>query len=181
MNGGRLVRFVYGGDEWRDQFIRRPGGIMRVREAAPARIAAGADAGLDGTGRWRALVERTPQFDRVLSLSPTAGDTAWLEAIAALAARASAAKRRLFCFTSEQQASQLRDRGFEIVDGYLTALIANEAILRAACTAGRGAPGSSDALPSQMLMSEALTSQALADTASPWCLGGWSVRNGDRM
>ena len=177
-NGGRLVRFVYEDDEWRDQFIQRPSGIMRVRGAVPTRaqqvrtrswIARARGARWWSARRssiaccrchFRARV-RTRQnragirsaerrgrhhcgnvaAGQIAAEAPAAGDTVWLAAIATLAARASAAGRRLFCFTSEaHQASQLRDSGFEIVDGYLTALIANEAILRAACTAGGGSP-----------------------------------------
>lgn len=160
--GAPPVRFVYSGEEWRDQFTARPGGVMHVRSD---------DA---NAASWNALVERTPQFDRVWSLaaSPSASasdraEAAWADAIPALATRAAAANRRVFCFTSSpHRASQLRERGFEIIDGYLTAMIANEAKF---CDAF----GASSA--------QGLTSQALADPASPWFLGEWYVVNGDRM
>jgi hypothetical protein len=187
MNGGGgapPVCFVYDDEEWRDQFILRPGGIMREGSDSSDR------PGLPGLLGWHALIERTPQFDRVLSLtdspsdSPgTPGDAAWSDAIPALATRAAAANRRLFCFTSApHRAAQLRGRGFEIIDGYITALIANEAMLRAAFEA---APPETQQTPetltSKALASQAPTSQVLADPASPWFLGEWFVNNGDRM
>ena len=114
-------------------------------------------------------------------------DSAWDAAIGALEARAAAAGRRLFCFTSRAaQASRLRERGFEIVNGYLTALIANETVLRSALAPGSPvsgalAPGARVPEASASHALDALSSQALADAASPWYLGGWSVQNGDRM
>lgn len=159
------VHLVYTPDEWRDQFVRRPNPVTRVRSA----------------DQWSALVERTASFDRVLSLtlsaSPEQDDAAWADAIAVLDARAAAAGRRVFVYTTdERQASAARDRGFEIVDGYVSALVSNGASLRAAFAPGAG--GNGDALPLAPASSE---SQALADPASPWYLGRWSVRNGDRM
>jgi hypothetical protein len=190
MNGGRgtpPVRFVYDDEEWRDQFILRPDGIMREQNDSPDRSDRPARPG------WHALIERTPQFDRVLSLTDSPSDSrgapedvAWPDAIPALATRAAAANRRLFCFTSmPHRAAQLRERGFEIIDGYLTALIANEAVLRAALEAvpprTPQAQETPRTLASQALTSQALTSQTLADPASPWFLGEWFVNNGDRM
>jgi len=157
------VRLVYTADEWRDQFVRRPDPVTRVRSA----------------NQWSALVERTPAFDRVLSLTlsdPSVPDAAWADAVGVLDARAAAAGRRLFVYTTdERQASVARSRGFEIVDGYVSALVANGAILRAACA---GANGSGEDLPPAPSPS---ASHTLADPDSPWYLGRLFVRNGDRM
>ena len=131
--------------------------------------------------RWSALVERTPDFDRVLSLTVAGSSTpeagAWADVILALDARAAAAGRRVFCYTTQPaQASALRERGFEIIDGYMSVLIANEAVVRSACgNAGGGGGAGGDG--------ESLTASphALAEPESPWYLGQWIVRNGDRM
>jgi hypothetical protein len=186
------ARLIYTADEFRDQFIRRPNPVMRVRSAATVR--AGAQAGSDHQQiSWSALVERTPAFDRVLSLTfstPSVPSVdAWADAIEVLDARAAAAGRRVFCYTTQpEQAEALRDRGFEIVDGYISALVANEAILRSACAAGRGerltaAPSAepTSELATSAASSSRSSSHALAEPASPWYLGRWFVRNGDRM
>jgi hypothetical protein len=158
------VRLIYTADEWRDQFERRPNAVMRV---------------LGESRRWSALVDRTPAFDRVLSLTvaksstPEADgrDDAWADAIVALDARAAAAGRHVFCYTTQsEQASALRERGFEIIDGYMSVLAANEAVVRSACARTGGGRESLSA-----------SSHALAEPASPWYLGAWAVRNGDRM
>jgi hypothetical protein len=164
---GDTVRLVYTADEWRDQFVRRPNPVTRVRSG----------------NQWSALVERTAAFDRVLSLTlselSAQDDAAWADAVGVLDARAAAAGRRVFVYTTdERQASAARDRGFEIVDGYVSALVANGASLRAAFAAGAAADGNGDALP---LAPSSSASHALADPASPWYLGRWFVRNGDRM
>lgn len=165
------VRLVYTAGEWRDQFVRRPNPVTRVR----------------GADRWSALVERTASFDRVLSLTcspastPEGDDSIWADAVGVLDARAVAAGRRVFVYTTnERHAAAARDRGFEIVDGWVSALVANEASLRAAITADSDANGSRDALRSAPAPSSS-ASHALADPASPWFLGRWFVRNGDRM
>ena len=157
------VRLIYSADEWRDQFLLRPNGVMRVRSESR---------------RWSALVERTPDFDRVLSLTVAGSSTpeagAWADVIVALDARAAAAGRRVFCYTTQPaQASALRERGFEIIDGYMSVLIANEAVVRSACGNAGGAGGGGE--------SPTASPHALAEPESPWYLGQWIVRNGDRM
>lgn len=150
-----FVSFTYAGEEWRDQFLRRPSQVALV----------------SGADRWRALVERAPLFDRLLALAirPDQADTpVRAEAIRTLSARASSAGRRLFSFSSDaRHTARLSSLGFESVGGALTALIADAAVLRAALAVDPAV--------------EEATSLALADPASPWFLGGWSVQNGDRM
>lgn len=163
------VRLVYTADEWRDQFLRRPNPVTRVLSRG------------NQQSPWSALVERTAAFDRVLSLTfsePSGSDDdAWVDAIAVLDARAAAAGRRVFIYTTdERQAAAARSRGFEIIDGYVSALVANQAILRAVYAAGGNGHGKE--LPPAPSPS---TSHLLADPASPWYLGRLFVRNGDRM
>lgn len=152
------TRLVYTSDEWRDQFIARPLDVLHVQG--------------DGEKSWQALIERAPLFDRVLTLTAT-DETAWLDAIDALENQAAAAGRRLFLFTmSQDRAAALAARDFEIVDGWLTVLVADEHILRSGLdlqSAGRPSPN------------WPLASQALADSATPWCLNGWFIEHGDRM
>lgn len=154
-----LTQFLYTDREWRAQFLDRPAAPVRVRDA--------------GAHRWAALVDRASLFDRVLAVAPAHDDGACLDAISALTARARAAGRRLFTFTTTaSRAASLRERGFDLIDGWLTALVADEAALRQARGPDPGAPASSW---------PPLVSGALTDRTSPWYLGDWFVQNGDRM
>jgi ribosomal protein S18 acetylase RimI-like enzyme len=99
------VSFAYTAEEWRGQFVDRPGALRVIEDRA----------------RWTAVVEHAGAFERLHALHVERG--AWPEAIDALAARALQHGRQLFVFTaSAAEAVILRDRGFAIVDGFLTAL-----------------------------------------------------------
>jgi GNAT superfamily N-acetyltransferase len=99
------VSFAYTAEEWRGQFVNRPGNV-RVIEAPD---------------RWTAVVEHAGVFDRLHALRVQQGS--WLEAIDALTALAFQRGRQLFVFTAATvDAASLADRGFEIVHGFLTAL-----------------------------------------------------------
>lgn len=89
--------FVYTPSEWREQFLERPGTIecVGVRDS------------------WRAIVERSGDFDRVHAVSDTA-------ALPALAARAHGAGRRLFWFATERPSF-----ASEWTDGFLYVLPAS--------------------------------------------------------
>ncbi len=153
------IRFVYTGNEWRDQFIARPHAVLHAQSE-------------DGKS-WRALIERTPLFDRVLMLTTAADETAWLDAIDALQNHAAAANRRLFLFTmSRDYATALAARDFEIVHGWMTVLVADEHLLRSSLDLGP-----SPRLPSD----QPLASEALADPALSRCLDDWFIEHGDRM
>ncbi len=155
----RGTRLVYTNSEWHDQFIARPLEVLHAQG--------------DGGASWQALIERTPDFDRVLTLSTEADRTAWLNAIDALESQAAAANRRLFLFTmSRDRAAALVMRGFEIVDGWLTVLVADEQLLR------NGLDLQSASRPSP---DWPLASQALADPATRWCLDDWFIEHADRM
>lgn len=94
--------FRYTPAEWTAQFVSRPGDV---------RVLAGE--------HWRAVVERTPAFDRVHALA--AGDRAI--ALRALGSRAQAENRQLFTFTTNPfEADALRSLGFTVIDGYLMAI-----------------------------------------------------------
>lgn len=99
------LSFAYTSEEWRGQFVERPGDV-RVLEAP---------------GRWTAIVEHAGAFERLHALRVERGS--WLHAIDALTARAFHSGRQLFVFTaSDLDAASLRSRGFEVVEGFLTAL-----------------------------------------------------------
>lgn len=87
--------FLYTPDQWRTQFLQRPHAHIEC---------------LGERGRWSAVVERTPQFDRVHAISRT-------DALPLLAARAHAQGRRLFWFTTRAPA-----KGCEWTDGFLASL-----------------------------------------------------------
>jgi hypothetical protein len=93
--------FVYDEAGWRAQFLARPG------------------AGVDCLGRdgdWAALVEPAAGFDRVHAATGP-------RAYAPLAARAHAAGRRLFVYTTEAATAQaLAGLGFEHTEGCLYVL-----------------------------------------------------------
>lgn len=153
------TRIVYTSSEWRDQFAARPLEVLHVQG--------------DGGKPWEALIERAPDFDRLLTLSAEADDAVWLDAIDVLECQAAAANRRLFLFTmSRERAIELAARDFEIVDGWLYVLVADEHLLRSGLDLKSASRPSPD---------WPLASQALADPASPWRLDGWSAEHGDRM
>lgn len=143
------ARFTYSGDEWIGQFVKRPGEISM----------------LEGSGRWQAVVERAAGFDRVHAIA--ADERGWPDAMASLASRAAASGRRAFAFTTRAvEAEALRERGFAIIDGFLTALVADRDALASALDSHRP-----DGVPHGML----------SDPGSPWFLGPWALQNGDRI
>lgn len=87
--------FLYTPDEWRMQFLRRPHAHIEC---------------LGHRGTWAAIVERTPQFDRVHAISRT-------DALPLLASRAHAQSRRLFWF-----ATRAPEMECEWTDGFLASL-----------------------------------------------------------
>jgi Acetyltransferase (GNAT) domain len=143
------TRFLYSAEEWAAQFVNRPGTVSV----------------LEGPGRWIAVVERTDTFDRVHALA--AAPAEWAGGIEALTARAAAAGRRLFLFTtSPAEADVLRRKRFAIVDGFLGVLAADAAALEHAF--GVPCPKSDLRAP-------------FSDPRSPWHLGRWALQSGDRM
>jgi len=86
--------FRYTPSEWRDQFLHRPQ----------------ADIECIGTDRWSAVVERTNDFDRVHAVDDD-------DALPHLAARAHAADRRLFWFSTRRPSFDC-----ECVPGFLGVL-----------------------------------------------------------
>jgi hypothetical protein len=143
------TRFLYSAEEWAAQFVNRPGTVCV----------------LEGPGRWLAVVERTDGFDRVHALA--AAPPEWTSGIDALMARAVAAGRRLFVFTtSPAEADMLRRKRFAIVDGFLGVLAADATALEHAFGV---------AYPQGELRG------LFSDPESPWHLGQWALQNGDRM
>src|SRR5205814_8616929 len=111
------------------------------------------------------VVERDDGFDRVHGLA--AAPAEWASGIDALMARAAAAGRRLFVFTtSPAEADMLRRKRFAIVDGFLGVLAANATALEHAF----GVPCPEDDVRGRF-----------SDPRSPWHLGPWALQNGDRM
>jgi len=96
--------FRYTIDEWQTQFLFRPHAQIEC-------------VGVDG--EWSALVERTPDFDRVHAISESMK-------LPSLAARAHAANRRLFCYvTRAADAEMLATHGFEWTEGFIPTLPAS--------------------------------------------------------
>lgn len=93
--------FLYAPDEWRLQFVDRPGAHIEC---------------LGRRGQWAAIVESAGDSDRVHALSDVA-------ALPVLASRAHARGRRLFCYTTVPAvARELAALGFECTDGFLATL-----------------------------------------------------------
>lgn len=104
-NDGPACTFAYTSEEWRGQFVERPGNVRL----------------LEVPGRWAAVVEYAGAFERLHALRVVAGT--FIDAIDALTAHARAHARQLFVFTtSPVDASTLRGRAFDITDGFLTEL-----------------------------------------------------------
>ncbi len=87
--------FLYTPDEWRMQFLQRPHAHIES---------------LGQRGAWSAIMERTPQFDRVHALSRT-------DALPLLATRAHAQGRRLFWY-----ATRTPETACEWTAGFLASL-----------------------------------------------------------
>jgi GNAT superfamily N-acetyltransferase len=138
----RFVRFHYPTTEaYRGQFLQRPAPVEARRYSSGI-----------------AIVELSGGTDRVLSYRSTASRAELLEEIAADAVLRG---RRLFLLSTCEGVP----RYLEGKQGFLTALVASEADLRAAL-------GLDTAVPS---------SSALADPLSPYYLGPWFIEAGDRM
>lgn len=99
-----FARFAYGDEEWRGQFVKRPGGV-RV---------------LGVRGSFAALVEEGPDRRVHALAAPPSGAGG---AHAALAADAARAGRATFAFTTRPAfAAELERLGFTIGGGFVTAL-----------------------------------------------------------
>jgi predicted N-acetyltransferase YhbS len=95
--------FAYADDEWREQFIERPGPVECVGRE----------------GEWIALVERSSAFDRLIALSAASSES-WRRAVAMLAASAHDRERRLFVYTSiAEERDWLAGNGFEVTAGFI--------------------------------------------------------------
>jgi Acetyltransferase (GNAT) domain len=87
------ARFVYTDDEWREQFLERPGRVEVIR----------------GPG-WSAAVEAAEGVDRIQAIQAADEDDAWRRVVAR--------GRSLFCFTTiPERAEALATCGFEIIPG----------------------------------------------------------------
>lgn len=112
----RTTCFVYDGDEWRQQFIDRPGPVECVGVV----------------DRWMALIEVTQAFDRILTLVMKEGSSR-PDALNALACRAAIHGRELFWFATTDAETEVPESRLSRVSGYVTALIANDAAFARAC------------------------------------------------
>jgi hypothetical protein len=143
--------FVYSVDEWRSQFLGRPGEIEFLR--------------VENIGL--AIIEKKGNFDRVLMLALEDGGSFGLS-IMALLKRALSMDRRLFLFTvSDLWALECIKLGFSHSSGYLTALAANKGALTQVYAEGSRLPEG--------------INKAIHIPDSDWYIGPWDIHSGDRM
>jgi GNAT superfamily N-acetyltransferase len=96
--------FRYTREEWQAQFLDRPHAQIDCVGVA---------------GEWSAIVERRPDFDRVHAITNASK-------LPSLVARAHAAGRRLFCYTTRVACAELlAAHGFEWTEGFVSTIPAS--------------------------------------------------------
>lgn len=145
-------RFAYDSfSDWYSQFVGRPWKTSLVRTPR---------------GSF-AVIESYDSTDRVNAFFD-ADDPGGRSLLVALLDRASAARRKLFLFSTAPEVSAVcKELGFEEKPGYLTAMITDWQKLGEALLVPK-----SDSNPDNL---------RLGDPASPWHLHQWDLQAGDRM
>lgn len=144
-------RVAYTAAQWRSQFLERPyhTELLSIEREGLA------------------VVETKGNSDHVQFISPR-GAASFDVCLGALHGRAATRGRQLVLFTtSARWAESCVRAGFERVQGYLTALVADAGILAPAIPGAKGVTLD--------------RSRPLSDSEDPGYLGPWDIQSGDRM